>query len=108
MKRLIYLWADLRSSLWFIPTVLVLIAIVLAVSLIQVDSHIDPHLWDTWPRLFGAVAEGSRGMLAAIASSMITVAGVVFSITIVVLSRRASTRRACCITLCATGRTRQS
>jgi len=70
--------------------VLVLIAIVLAVSLIQVDSHIDPHLWDTWPRLFGAGAEGSRGMLAAIASSMITVAGVVFSITIVVLSLAAS------------------
>jgi uncharacterized membrane protein len=90
MMRLVYLWADLRSSLWFIPTVLVLIAIVLAVSLIQVDSHIDPHLWDTWPRLFGAGAEGSRGMLAAIASSMITVAGVVFSITIVVLSLASS------------------
>jgi uncharacterized membrane protein len=90
MKRLVYLWADLRSSLWFIPTFLVLLAIVLAVSLIQVDSHIDPHLWDTWPRLFGAGAEGSRGMLAAIASSMITVAGVVFSITIVVLSLASS------------------
>jgi uncharacterized membrane protein len=90
MKRLASCWTDLRSSLWFIPTVLVLAAIVLAVTLVEVDSHIDPHLWDTWPRLFGAGAEGSRGMLAAIASSMITVAGVVFSITIVVLSLAAS------------------
>jgi uncharacterized membrane protein len=90
MKRLASYWTDLRSSLWFIPTVLVLAAIILAVTLVEVDRHIDPHLWDTWPRLFGAGAEGSRGMLAAIASSMITVAGVVFSITIVVLSLAAS------------------
>ena len=43
-----------------------------------------------WPLLFGAGAAGSRGLLAAIASSMITVAGVVFSITIVALSLASS------------------
>jgi uncharacterized membrane protein len=40
-----------------------------------------------WPRIFGVGADGSREMLAAIATSMITVAGVVFSITIVALSQ---------------------
>ena len=43
-----------------------------------------------WPLLFGAGAAGSRGLLTAIASSMITVAGVVFSITIVALSLTSS------------------
>ena len=36
---------------------------------------------------FGASAEGARGMLTAIATSMITVAGVTFSITIVALAQ---------------------
>jgi uncharacterized membrane protein len=43
-----------------------------------------------WPLLFGAGADGSRGVLAAIAGSMITVAGVTFSITVVALSLTAS------------------
>ncbi len=41
------------------------------------------RLAERWPRLFGAGAEGARAMLSAIASSMITVAGVTFSITVV-------------------------
>lgn len=45
---------------------------------------------DRWPLLFGAGAAGSRGLLTAVASSMITVAGVVFSITIVALSLTSS------------------
>ena len=40
----------------------------------------------SWQPLLNAGAEGARGMLTAIASSMITVAGVAFSITIVTLS----------------------
>jgi len=48
------------------------------------------HLSDRWPRLFGAGAAGSRGMLSAIASSMITVAGTAFSITIVALALASS------------------
>ena len=79
-------WESWRSSLWFVPTVLVLGAVVLAQGLIEIDRHIDrTNLQAQWPRLFGAGAAGSRGMLTAIASSMITVAGVAFSITIVAL-----------------------
>jgi uncharacterized membrane protein len=42
------------------------------------------------PRLFGAGPEGARMMLSAIAGSMITVAGVVFSVTLVALSLAAT------------------
>jgi uncharacterized membrane protein len=87
MKRLRRLWDLLLSSLWFVPTLLVLAAIVLAVVLIEVDGSLQGrYLQERWPRLFGAGAGGSRDMLAAIATSMITVAGVAFSITIVALS----------------------
>jgi uncharacterized membrane protein len=58
--------------------------------LIHADIHIDPGTWEDWPYLFGAGAAGARGMLGAVASSMITVAGVAFSITIVALSLTSS------------------
>jgi uncharacterized membrane protein len=90
MARLKQFWNGLLSSLWFVPTVIVLGAVFLAVGLIQVDSLMTWELAGRWPRLFGAGAEGSRGMLSAIASSMITVAGVIFSITIVTLSLASS------------------
>jgi len=91
MTKLRLLWESGRSSLWFVPTVLVLGAVVLAQGLIEIDRHIDrTNLEAQWPRLFGAGAAGSRGMLTAIASSMITVAGVAFSITIVALALASS------------------
>jgi len=91
MAKLRLLWESWRSSLWFVPTVLVLGAVVFAQGLIEIDRHIDrTNLQAQWPRLFGAGAAGSRGMLTAIASSMITVAGVAFSITIVALALASS------------------
>jgi uncharacterized membrane protein len=91
MLRLKSLLGDLRSSLWFVPAMIVAGACVLAVSLIEVDARlVDRELLARFPRLFGAGAEGSRGMLSSIAGSMITVAGVTFSITIVALSLASS------------------
>lgn len=91
MTRLHQYWESLRSSLWFIPTFIVAGAVVLAAVLIEVDfSDDDGGLADRWPRVFGTGAEGSRGLLLAIASSMITVAGVTFSITVVALTLASS------------------
>lgn len=77
---------DLRSSLWFIPSLVVAGSVVLALGLIELDLRVDPALRENYPRLFAADAEGSRAMLSAVAGSMITVAGVVFSVVIVSLS----------------------
>jgi uncharacterized membrane protein len=54
------------------------------------EELIEAQFHKRWPLLFGAGAEGSRGLLTAVAGSMITVAGVVFSITIVALSLTSS------------------
>jgi uncharacterized membrane protein len=91
MNKLRYLWEKLRESLWLIPTLIVFGAVALALGLINMESAIDyERLMRHWPRLFGAGADGSRALLSAIASSMITVAGVTFSITIVALALASS------------------
>jgi uncharacterized membrane protein len=69
-----------------VPAVIVCAAVTLALALIETDRMLAPNVRDSWPRLFGTGAAGSRGMLSTIAGSMITVAGVIFSITIVSLS----------------------
>jgi uncharacterized membrane protein len=79
-------WDELQSSLWFVPASIVLCAVALAVGLVEADALAGDELPERWPRLFGAGAEGTRGMLATIAGAQITVAGVVFSITVVALA----------------------
>lgn len=90
MKKPRKLWTDLRSSFWLVPAAIVCAAVTLAFALMEADRMLLQDASDSWPRLFGAGAAGSRGMLSTIAGSMITVAGVVFSITIVSLSLASS------------------
>lgn len=84
------LWLKARYSFWFVPTLFVLAAILLALGLIDADAWLPKDAFEQWPRLFGAGAEGARGLLTVVASSMITIAGVVFSITLVALSLASS------------------
>lgn len=89
-SRIRRLWARATSSLWFVPGLMIALAIGLAVLLIDADGWIPAETLAEAPRLFGAGAEGSRALLSAVAGSMIAVAGVVFSITLVALSLTAS------------------
>lgn len=91
MVRLPRLWYRVRSTFWFVPAFIVTGAILLAFGMIEADArYIDAGALEAWPRLFGAGASASRSMLAAVAGSMITVAGTVFSITLVALSLASS------------------
>jgi len=83
-------WYRMRSSFWFVPSVIVLGMMALALATIELDTRIDADVLEDWPRLFGAGAQGSRSLLATVAGSMITVAGTVFSITLVALSLTSS------------------
>lgn len=86
MNRVSRTWLSLRASFWFTPALIVFASMTAALAMVELDV-IRPHGLSDWsPRLFGAGADGSRAMLSAIATSMVTVAGVVFSITIVALS----------------------
>lgn len=64
------------------PGLMMFGSIILALVLIEVDSNIKLEWLENYPRLFGLGADGSRGMLAAIAGSMLTVATLAFSLTL--------------------------
>jgi uncharacterized membrane protein len=81
------LWDTLRSSYWFLPTSIAAIAFGLALGLLEIDrSGQAPSWW--W--LYTGGPSGARSVLSTIASSMATVAGTAFSITIVALQLAAS------------------
>ena len=86
MNRVKSALVAIRSSLWFVPSIMVVTSIGLALVLVEVDQRYRFDLPDTLPLLFGAGAEGSRGMLSTIAGSMITIAGLTFSLTIAALA----------------------
>ena len=81
--RLFHLREYLRSSLWFIPVLCVLVAIALATALGMLDSRVNVGWIERYT--FRGDAENARTFLATISSSMITFTGLVFTITIVVL-----------------------
>ena len=87
MNSLKKYWLDLNSSLWFLPGLIVAGSIILALGLVELDKQFGGGTWlRGYPRLFGVEPAGSRDMLGAVAGSMITIAGIVFSIVIVALS----------------------
>ncbi len=88
--RIATIWDELSESLWLIPFLLTILAVGLALLTIQVDATLlagrnaDPF----WT--FGGGVEGARGVLSTIATGIITVTGVVFSVTIVALQLASS------------------
>src|SRR5664279_4181698 len=90
MYQLKRCWSALPSSFWFVPTLIVAGSITLAMALIEAHSTGSAQWLARWPRLFGASAEGARGMLSTIAGSMMTVVGVTFSMTLVTLALASS------------------
>lgn len=87
MQKIRNFWFALRSSLWFVPGVMIAVSIALALLLIDAESLVKREWLLNYPRLFGLGADGSRGMLTAIASSMLTVAALAFSMTLTALTQ---------------------
>jgi len=85
VNKLIQFWDDLRSSFWFLPSLMVAVGVAFAVVLIEADSVTSDRWLNHWPRLFGVGAEGARLMLSTLAGSMMTVMGITFSMTLLAL-----------------------
>lgn len=81
-SKLLKLADDLQGSYWFLPSIMVLAAIALAGGMIFADTHAGSGWMDGLPWLYAARPNGARQVLSVISSSMITVAGTVFSVTI--------------------------
>ncbi len=76
----------LRTTLWFVPAVLILVAIVVFIVTFALDVGAYNHHFQLpfWLRV--GTANAGRDILIAIAAAIITTVGVVFSITILALT----------------------
>src|SRR5690606_7859207 len=88
--RLWMVWAATRDSLWFIPAVMTFLAAALAVLLVEAERSGRIPTADDKHWLLGGGAEGAQQMLSTIATGLITVTGVVFSVTTVALQLASS------------------
>lgn len=84
--RLIFYWEQIKSSFWFIPLIMVLAAIAASSGFLYLDDiyKAKPEGILVW--FYSGGADSARSILSTIAGAMLTVAGTVFSITLVALS----------------------
>ncbi len=88
--RILRLWESLRSSFWFLPSLMAAGAVGLAFGTVALDQAV-PNKWlQNVGWVYAGGAEGASAVLQTIAGSMITIAGVVFSLTLVALSLASS------------------
>jgi uncharacterized membrane protein len=85
--RLRKFFADLGDTFWVLPAVLVMLAVLLAAALVELDrSEVFPRWMTDGGWLYGGGGTGARTLLGTVAASTIGVAGTVFSITIAALT----------------------
>ena len=87
------IWDRLSGSFWFVPLLMVLGAVVISLVALRIDWEAagegkEQELSLGWT--FTRGPEGSRAVLSTVAGSMITIASVCFSITVVALQQASS------------------
>ena len=76
----------LRTQLWPVPTLGIILGLALGVAIPRLDAHVDPGVSaNTVAYLFGGGPSAARTFLGAIAQSLITVTSLTFSLTVVTL-----------------------
>jgi uncharacterized membrane protein len=86
MIRLRASWEYLRGTYWAVPSAMAIVASILSIAMIRLDEAVTAARLDRLTWAYTGGPEGARAVLSTIAGSMITVAGVTFSITIVALT----------------------
>jgi uncharacterized membrane protein len=83
-------WNRVRSGFWFLPTVMAGVAVALAYVSVAISEPVAEWFTLNFGWTFTGGAEGASAVLVIIGGSMITIAGVVFSMTLVTLSLASS------------------
>lgn len=83
---LVTFWATVRESYWFVPSVMAVGSILLSFVTTAIDTTIGSKWLDNIDWLNANKPAGARAVLSTVAGSMITVAGVTFSMTILSIS----------------------
>jgi uncharacterized membrane protein len=89
-SRLLKYWDRLRSSFWFLPALMAVGAGALAFAMVALDQAVTDEWLQAQPWAYTGGAAGASAVLGTVAGSMITIAGVVFSMTLVALSLASS------------------
>lgn len=84
--KLLQLLLRIRASYWFVPALMALGSLVLGFAMVYLDAIYQVDTLGSIAWLYESRPEGARQILSTIAGSMITVAGVVFSLTIAAVS----------------------
>ncbi len=83
--KILDLWDRLRTSFWFLPSTMAAGAVALSFAMLEFDARLGSAIVRNVGLIYRFGPEGARTLLSAIASSMITVAGLTFSITMLTL-----------------------
>jgi uncharacterized membrane protein len=85
-NRVTAAFESFRESYWILPMLLGAGAVPLALITVALDERLGPAAFGDVPWIYTRDAQGAREMLSTIASSLINVIGIVFSITLVTLT----------------------
>ena len=83
-RKLFQLVEALKSSYWFLPSVIVFLSILLSIVSLKIDEIKTSTEIFSW--IYLNEAEGARLILSTIAGTMMSIAGVTFSMTIMAIS----------------------
>ncbi len=84
------IWDTLRSSYWFVPSIMVGMAVMLAFLMLGLDRAGFYGPIEKWGWIYTGGPDGARAVLSTIAGSMVSVTATAFSITIVALQLASS------------------
>jgi len=90
VTRLVSIWERLRGSFWFLPSLMAAGAVILSFAAVQLDAAMEADAYGRFEFIYLFGPEGARAILSAVATSMITVAGLTFSITMLTLQLASS------------------
>ncbi|TDQ33067.1 DUF2254 domain-containing protein [Zeaxanthinibacter enoshimensis] len=90
MNKIQFLWGKLVSTFWFIPILIVVLAIGMAIGLLYLDNLYNYQPSGVVQLVFSGSADSARSVLSTISGAMIGVAGTVFSLTLVALTLASS------------------
>lgn len=90
MKKIVFFYKKVMATFWFVPVVIILIALFLAIGLVIIDQEIQLSKEGLGKYFFVNSADSARSILSTISGAMIGVAGTVFSVTLVALTLASS------------------
>lgn len=90
MNKIRFIWEELKSSFWFVPSLIICLSIAAAFFLVSMDKMLSYEPEGIIRYVFPGSIQSARAVLSIISAAMIGVAGTVFSITLVALTLASS------------------